>query len=417
MSDAATDAGTVDIDDLLCDEAIDRPASYYALVREASPVYWNSRWNGWIVTGYPEVVAGYRDHKRLSSDRFAGPFGEELRRSAESASGSDSLMVFLSKFFVWKDQPYHTRVRELVNKAFTPKSVEALRPRIQDLVKYLVDSIPDTDSVDFLSQFSFQVPVIVIAEYLGVPPESRDDVRAWSEDLGAVIFVRGDDETRMAKGEQAMTNLVEFLRPIVRERRKHPQDDLLSGMAQAEARGEFLSEDEVVANAVLMMFAGHETTMNLIANGMVAFHDFPDQWQRLYENPDLARTATEEMLRFDGPIRAMARWAKEPFEFGGQQIKERDRVLLVQHAANRDARGFDDPDTFDIGRWPNKHAAFGQGIHTCLGAPLARLETEESFKYLSQCFSGFDILEPELRYNRTMVSRSLTQLHLRLHER
>ncbi|MFT3874133.1 MAG: cytochrome P450 [Nocardioides sp.] len=416
MTTADTAFSKTELDDLLSEEAIDRPASYYRKLRDVHPVYWNSRWNGWVVTGYPEVVAGYRDHKRLSSDRFAGPFGEELRRSAEGA-GSDQLLGFLSKFFVWKDQPYHTRIRELVNRAFTPRSVEALRPRVQELVRHLSESFPDPDNVDFFTQFSFQVPVIVIAEYLGVPPEARDEVRAWSEDLGAVIFVRGDDAQRMEKGEAAMNNLVEFLRPIVHERRKNPQDDLLSGMVQAEARGDFLSEDEVLANAILMMFAGHETTMNLMANGMVAFHQFPDQWQRLYENPDLARTAVEETLRFDGPIRAMARWAAEPLELGGQQIQERDRVLLVQHAANRDPRGFEDPDIFDISRWPNKHAAFGQGIHTCLGAPLARLETQEAFRHLVERYSGFEILDEELRYNATMISRSLTGLHLRFHTR
>jgi len=416
MTQTETSHSSLDIDDLLSEEAIDRPATYYARLRNESPVYWNSRWNGWIVTGYPEVVAGYRDHKRLSSDRFAGPFGEELRRSA-AATGADQLLGFLSKFFVWKDQPYHTRVRELVNQAFTPKSVELIRPRVRSLVEHLVDSFPTTERVDFFGQFSFQVPVIVIAEYLGVPQDARDDVRAWSEDLGSVIFVRGDDKSRMEKGEQAMHNLVEFLRPIVRERGKSPQDDLLSGMVQAQERGDFLSEDEVVANAILMMFAGHETTMNLIANGMVAFQQFPDQWERLYQNPDLARTAVEESLRFDGPIRAMARWATESFEFAGKQINQGDRVMLVQHAANRDPRGFEDPDRFDIGRWPNKHAAFGQGIHTCLGAPLARLETEEAFRHLTQRFSSFDILEDELHYNPTMVSRSLTQLHLRFHTR
>lgn len=412
---AATDDG-VDLDDLLGQEATDRPTRYYARLRDIHPVYWNQRWNGWVVTGYHEVVAGFRDNHRLSSDRFAGPFGEELRRSTV-ASGAEQLLGFLSKFFVWKDQPYHTRVRSLVNKAFTPRSVEQLRPRIRGLVRDLVDPLRDLDRLDFFTQFAFQVPVIVIAEYLGVPSEARQELREWSQDLGAVIFVQGDDADRMAHGEAAMKNLVDFLRPIVRARRTDPRDDLLTGMVQSEERGDFLSEDEVIANAILMMFAGHETTMNLLANGMVAFHDWPEQWDRLQGDQELARTATEEALRYDGPIRAMARWAKEPFELSGQQIRERDRVLLVQHAANRDPVGFDEPDRFDIARWPNRHVAFGQGIHTCLGAPLARMETEEAFRYLTEQFRSFDILEDELHYNPTMVSRSLNQLHLRFYPR
>jgi cytochrome P450 len=408
-------AGGADLDDLLCEEAIDRPASYYAKLRETHPVYWNKRWNGWVVTGYPEVVAGFRDHQRLASDRFAGPFGDEMRRSA-AASGNEQLLGFLSKFFVWKDQPYHTRIRALVNKAFTPRSVERLRPRVRDLVRDLAEPLHGQHSVDFFTTFAFQLPVIVIAEYLGVPAEARQEVRAWSEDLGAVIFVRGDDKARMDNGEAAMHKLVDFLRPIVRARRSHPQDDLLTGMVQAEERGDFLSEDEVIANTILMMFAGHETTMNLLANGIVAFRDWPQEWERLHRD-DLARTATEEVLRYDGPIRAMARWAKEPFEFSGQQVKQGDRVLLVQHAANRDPAGFDDPDRFDIARWPNRHTAFGQGIHTCLGAPLARLETEEALRHLAGQFRSFDIAEDQLRYHPTIVSRSLQQLHVRFDPR
>jgi cytochrome P450 len=416
MAEAAVAEGGIDLDNLLSDEAVDHPVTYYAKVRDVHPVYWNQRWNGWVVTGYPDVVAGFRDHQRLSSDRFGGPFGEELGRST-AASGTEQLLGFLSKFFVWKDQPYHTRVRALVNKAFTPRSVERLRPRVRSLVRDLVEPLRGKDRVDFFSQFAFQVPVIVIAEYLGVPSEARQDVRAWSEDLGAVIFVQGDDTDRMRRGEAAMRNLVDFLRPIVRDRRADPRDDLLSGMVQATEGGEVLSEDEVIANSILMMFAGHETTMNLLANGMVAFRDWPDQWERLYRDPDLARTATEEVLRYDGPIRAMARWAREPFEFAGQQIAERDRVLLVQHAANRDPAGFKDPDRFDIARWPNRHTAFGQGIHTCLGAPLARMETQEALSYLSQQFGSFDIAEDELHYHPTIVSRSLRQLHVRFEER
>ena len=179
--------------------------------------------------------------------------------------------------------------------------------------------------------------------------------------------------------------------------------------------GERLSEDEIIANAALMVFAGHETTMNLLANGIVAFHNFPKQWELLRANPDLARTATEEILRFDGPIRALGRWAKESFDFHGQQIEAGERVLLVQHGANRDPAAFKDPDTLDITRWPNRHAAFGQGIHTCLGAPLARLEVVEALGYLASQFRSIEVTTPKLEYNPTMVSRSLKELQVRFH--
>ncbi|MQA17105.1 MAG: cytochrome P450 [Pseudonocardiaceae bacterium] len=401
--------GGADLDDLLSREAIDDPFAFYARLRETGPIYWNRRWNGWVVTGYHEVVEGFRNHTKLSSDRFAGPFGEEL---SAASSQYQQLFAFLSKFFVWKDQPYHTRIRSLVNKAFTPRSVESLRPRVRELVDDLVESVRGERDVDFLARFAFTLPIVVIAEYLGVPPEGRESVRAWSEDLGAVIFVRGNDTDRMRKGDEAMDHLVEFLRPVVAQRRCHPQDDLLSGLVQVVDSGDALSDDEVIANAILMVFAGHETTMNLLGNGMVAFDRFPDQWARLRDDPSLARTAADEVLRYDGPIRAMARWATEPLELGGQRIERGDRVLLVQHAANHDPAAFTEPDRLDIARWPNKHTTFGQGIHTCLGAPLARLEAEEAFHGLSQAFPRFTIHEKELHYVPTVVSRSLTQLHI-----
>src|SRR4051812_31568314 len=219
--------GSPDLDDLLSPEAVDDPFHYSARLREHAPVYWNERWNGWIVTGYPEVVSCFRNHAQLSSDRFRGPFGQDL---SVATSQYQSLFGFLSKFFVWKDQPYHTRVRSLVNKAFTPRSVEVLRPRVRELVDSLVERVRGVSDVDFLATFAFTLPVIVIAEYLGVPPEKREEVRAWSEDLGGVIFVRGNDEDRLRKGEAAMNGLVDFLRPVVRERRTHPQEDLLTGM-------------------------------------------------------------------------------------------------------------------------------------------------------------------------------------------
>jgi hypothetical protein len=403
---------TVDLDNLLSREAVDFPFEFYAQMRAESPVYWNKRWNGWVVTGYQEVVDGFRNHATLSSDRFAGPFGEEL---SAASSQYQQLFGFLNQFFVWKDQPYHTRVRALVNKAFTPRSVEKLRPRIRELVAELIEPLRGASEVDFLARFAFTLPVMVIAEYLGVPPEARLSVREWSDDLGAVIFVRGDDSDRMRKGNEAMTSLVEFLRPVVAARRAQPADDLLTGMVNAVDSGDFLSDEEVIANAILMVFAGHETTMNLLANGMVAFHRFPEQWARLRADPELARTATEEVLRYDGPIRAMARWATEPLELGGQRIERGQRVLLVQQAANHDPAQFDDPDSLDIGRWPNRQTTFGQGIHTCLGAPLARLEAEEAFRALALAFPRYIIHESELRYVPTVVSRSLTRLHITFH--
>jgi cytochrome P450 len=399
-----------ELDDLLSDEAVNRPWEYWPRLRAVHPVYWNARWNGWIVTGYDAVVAGYRDSERLSSDRFSGPFGAEIRASETRHA---QLIAFLSRFFVWKDPPFHTGMRLLVNRAFTPKSVEELRPRVRSLVAELGEPLRGRAEVDFLPEFAFTLPVVVIAEFLGIPSEARFEVRDWSNDLGAVVFTSGDEENRMRRGERAMGKLVEFLRPIVRERQRAPQDDLVTRLCQAEVNGARLAEDDIIANVVLMVFAGHETTMNLLASGMIAFDRFPEQWARLRADPSLVRQATEEMLRFDGPIKGLGRWAKTSFEFFGQQIREGDRLLLVQHAANRDPAAFADPDRFDIGRNPNRHAAFGQGIHTCLGAPLARLEVNEALLWLTANFGGVEVLDHDLRYARTIVARAVERLSLR----
>ena len=400
------------LNDLLNDEAINHPASYYAKLRAISPVYWNPRWNGWIVTGYSEVIQGYRDWKRLSSDRFSGPFGSDVRAAED---GESQLFTFLEKFFVWKDPPYHTRLRTLVGAAFLPRRVDALRPRIRELVRELTEPLVGRDDVDFIDEFSFHLPVIVIAEYLGIPKEARNEVRQWSEDLSAVIFVRGGDSDRVSKGEAAMKNLVDFLRPIISARRTSPENDLISAMIAAEQGGVRLTEDEIVAAAVLMVFGGHETTMNLLANGVVAFDGFPAEWQKLRAQPELVGSAVEEILRYDGPIRGQARWAKESFTLGTQNIAENDRVFLIQAAANHDPSAFDSPETMDIARSPNRHAAFGQGIHTCIGAPLARMEAQETFSYFAERFARIEVLDTDLRYNSTMVSRSLRGLRVRFH--
>jgi cytochrome P450 len=402
------------LDDLLSDQAINEPTAYYNRLRAHDPVYWNGRWNGWIVTNYADVVAGFRDHGRLSSDRFDGPFAKDI---TESASRYGQLIEFMNKWMFTKDRPYHIHLRSLINTAFTPKSVEVLRPRIRELVRGLAEPLINRDRVNFLGEFAFTLPIIVIAEYLGVPADRRLELRSWSEDLGAVIFSEAENPGRFATGEQAMTDLVNLIRPIVRARAIEPRDDLITAMVHAEVGGDRFTEDEIIANAVLMVFAGHETTMNLISNGIVAFDRFPEHWDRLGTDERLARTAVEEALRYDGPIRALARWATEPFELSGKRIMRYDRLLLVQHAANHDPQAFTDPEQFDPQRWPNRHVGFGQGIHTCLGAPLARMEAQEAFAYLSAEFSSVEVLTTELTYNRMVVSRSLRSLDVRFHPR
>lgn len=408
MAISKTEVRDSDLDDLLCEEAVNDPFSFYAKIRQVHPVYWNKRWNGWVLTGYEAVAAAYRDYENFSSDRFAGPFGSELRASP---SDYEQLLRFLSKMFVWKDPPYHTRVRRLVSNVFTPRSIEAIRPRVASLVRELAEPLCVREA-DFIVDFAFHLPIIVMTEFLGVPAETRLELRGWSNDLAGVVFNTGDSGDRMDRGERAMENLVDFFRPMVRERRVKPREDLLSRMALAQETGDMLSEDEIIANAILMIFAGHETTMNLIANGVNAFHRFPDQWDRLRANPDLTRTAVEEIIRYDGPLRAQSRWAKAPVELCGRSVSAGDRLLLLHHAANHDPAAFADPDGLDIGRTPNRHLGFGHGIHSCVGAPLARLEVQEALAYFSANFAEVRVREQQVRYHPTIVSRGLASLRV-----
>ena len=279
MPDSAVDAPGVDFDDLLCDRAVNDPVAFYGALRDHDPVHFNTWWNGWVLTRYDDVAWAFRSHEQLPSDRFEGPWGDDFALREKNVR--DVLFDVLSKFFVWKDPPYHTRVRTLVNKAFSPKSIELLRPRVHRLVGELVDELPIDEPVDFLHRFAFHLPVVVISEYLGIPTESRELIKDWSDDLGAVIFVRGQMSDRAQRAEEAVEAMIDFLRPIVRDRKRNPRDDLLSGLALVEEGRDHLTEEEIIANTILMVFAGHETTMNLIGNGVAAFWHHPDQWRRL----------------------------------------------------------------------------------------------------------------------------------------
>lgn len=396
-------------DDLLAPEVVADPYRYYASLRDWDPVHWNTRWGGWLVTRYDDVVRALRDTERFSSDRMASLMLE----LDEAAQEKFHLLInYFSKWLVFTDPPYHTRVRMLVNKAFTPSSVERLRPRVKAIVSELLDQFSGRNHAEFIYEFAFHLPVIVISEYMGVPVEDREQIKEWSDETGRVFFIRANEPDRRERSQRGLEHLLEYFAPLIRERRAHPRDDLITALVQAEERGDLLSEEELLATCTVLIFAGHETTTNLLANGVVAFSRFRDQWDLLRENPSLIKSAVEELLRYDGPVMATFRWAKTDAELGGKVIRQGDRMLLVLGAANRDPAKFADPDRLDITRSPNPHVAFGHGIHICLGAPLARVEAQEAFLALSQRFPGFRMADQELSYHPTIVARALKQLYV-----
>jgi cytochrome P450 len=396
-------------DNLLAPDVLYDPYAYFADLRETDAVHWNERWGGWLILRYDDVVNVLRDHETFSSDRMASLM---LELNAQEQEHFALLIKYFSKWLVFTDPPYHTRVRLLINKAFTPTSVEKLRPRARQIVQELLDHVRLKSRMEFIREFAFHLPVIVISEYLGVPVEDRELVKEWSDETSRVFFIRANEPDRRERSQQGLEKLLAYFEPLIEERRRHPRDDLISALVRAEERGDLLSHEEVLATCTVLLFAGHETTTNLLANGLLALLRHPDQWDRLRQHPSLVRSAAEELLRYDGPVKATFRWAKKDTELGGKVIHTGDRMLLILAAANRDPAKYADPDRLDIARQPNPHVALGQGIHVCLGAPLARLEAQEAFLALPQRFPGLrlNIDQAHLEYHPTIVARALKAL-------
>ena len=396
-------------DNLLAPDVLSDPYTYFAHLRDTDPVYWNERWGGWLISRYDDVVKVFRDHETFSSDRMASLMLELNPQEQEHFS---LLIKYFSKWLVFTDPPYHTRVRLLINKAFTPTSVEKLRPRARQIVHGLLDQVRLKSHMEFIDDFAFHLPVIVISEYMGVPIEDREQVKEWSDETSRVFFIRANEPDRRERSQQGLEKLLAYFEPLIEARRQHPRDDLISSLVQAQERGDLLSHEELLATCTVLLFAGHETTTNLLANGLLAFMRQRDQWELLRQHPSLVRSAAEELLRYDGPVKATFRWARRDTELGGKTIRAGDRMLLILAAANRDPAKYADPDRLDIRRSPNPHVAFGQGIHVCLGAPLARLEAQEAFLALPQRFPDLrlNIDTAHLEYHPTVVARALKAL-------
>lgn len=369
-------------------------------------MHWNARWGGWILTRYDDVVQVLRDADRFSSDRMAF-LAAELSESDRQRFAP--IFDILSQWIVFRDAPDHTRLRRLLNDRFTPRAVEQYRPRVTAIVKNLLDEIEPKGRMEVVREFAYLVPLTVILELLGAPQLDRDLIKQWSEQLGAFFFIRADEPRRREIACEGVNSLVDYLNPLIAEKRANPALDLTSALVAAQDQGD-LTEQEVIATCVLLIFGGHETTMNLIANGILAFARHPHEWNRLKNDPNLIESAVEELLRYDGSVKATVRWAKEDVEVGDKTVKTGERLLVALSAANRDPEQFPDPDRLDIARSPNPHVAFAHGIHVCLGAPLARLEAQEVFAGLTKRLEAPRLETETLDYHPAVVSRALRAL-------
>jgi cytochrome P450 len=362
------------------------PYPYYRRMRERDPVHWNGSVKTWFLTRHADVSELLRDDRfsadRTRSERYVPP------PPGRDRPGRSMLVV---------DPPDHTRLRNLVSKAFTPRTVARLRSRIESISADLLDRLDGWTEADLVAELAYPLPVIVIAEMLGVPARDRMRFQEWSATLVRGLDPFVDDATQEMVLD-ARDALAGYLRGVVAERRREPADDLITGMIAAREHGDFLSEGELVAMCNLLLVAGHETTVNLIAGGTLALLRNPGQLDRLRRRPELAVTAVEELLRWVPPVQWTGRVAAAAVEIGGRRVMPGQSVVGILGAANRDPEVFPEPDRLDVGREPNPHLAFGRGIHFCLGAPLARLEAQVALPMLLERYPDLHLAgEPEPR--------------------
>lgn len=373
-------------------EALENPYPQYHQMRAEDPVYFHPTQRLWVLTRYSDIVAVLSDPRFASSQDRSQFMPQAVREQLRP------LLSMLALQMPFLDPPAHTRIRTLVNKAFTPRVVEGMRARIQDITDTLLDKVqqnPDR-SFEIIQELAFPLPITVIMELLGIPLADRDQLKKWSYNL--TLFLGGvNTPQQMRLALQSQAEIQAYFQTLVAQLRQHPvENSLLSSLATVEEAGQRLRDEELYANCVLLLAAGHETTTNLIGNGILALLQHPDQLALLRQNPALITSAVEEFLRFDSPVQGTSRFPKEAVEIGGKQISEGQRVLLLLGAANRDPAQFNNPDRLDITRRDNRHLAFSHGLHYCLGAALARIEGQIAINSVIERFADlcFDEARP-----------------------
>ena len=395
-------------DDMFTPDVIADPHTYYGRLRDEDPVHWNETYELWVVTRHDDLVWLTRHHELFSSAVFRNDPRPPYPAIDESDLGLyEYVRNYQADQFIQHDRPEHLEMRRVVHGYFTPKSMEAWRPFVQKAVKELLDAAEEKGGMDVMRDLATPLPVLVIAQMMGVPEQDRGHVRQLAEKL---LYIGRGEYDRMKPLTEGMRGMIDYVSPLVDERIVNPGDDFISVLASGEKQGVF-SRHEVLVNTSLLLLAGHETTINLLCNGTLALLRHPDQWALLKKDPaGLAKTATEECLRYDAPVKSIQRIASQDVEMGGKTLHQQDRIRWFISSANRDPTKFAEPDKFDITRWPNQHVAFGSGVHHCLGATLARVEGQEVFKALAERFPGLRLETEQLEYQPSITFRSLKSL-------
>lgn len=373
--------------------------------RSVYPVSMGDLGEGWLITRYDDAVRILKDARMKKN--YENVFTEEELENFSALGNEEPL----SKHMLNLDPPDHGRLRSLVQKAFTPRMILQLEGRIQQIADSLLDEVEPNHSMNLVDDYAFPLPIIVISEMLGIPVEDRQKFRVWSQ----AIIDFSDTPESLEEYKHKIGEFAEYLEYLVRKKREEPAEDLLSSLIQAESEGTRLSIEELYSTIMLLIVAGHETTVNLITNMTFALLNHPDQLEKLRQNPDLIDSAIEEALRFYSPVELTTlRWAAEPFTLHGQEIKRKDVIIVSLASANRDDTVFPNADRFDIERKDNRHLAFGHGSHFCLGAPLARLEAKIAIQTLLRRFEHIEIKgeREQIKWKGNFLMRALEELPL-----
>lgn len=388
------------------------PFPTYRRMREEDPVHWSPRLKSWVLTRYDDCKAVLQD-KEVSSDRlrpfFATLPGAEAGRIAQ-------IIRYLTHWMVFRDPPEHTRLRRLTSKVFHLQSMNGMRPAVESLTQWLLDRIGERRQVDFIAGFAGPLPALVIMAMLGVPKGELAKVKRMSDDIALFIGSSRMSADKYDIAERATKQMAAFFLELIQDRKRNAQEDLLSQLVHVEEGGDRLTEDELIGTCILLLFAGHETTTNHIANGLLSLMRFPGEMQALREDADLAPRAIEELLRYDGPNGAQVRIVKVEQKMRGKRLRPGDRVFMMLNAANRDPEVYERPDRLNLARGGPAHLAFGFGMHICLGFPLARIEGQVALPAVARRWKKIELAIPEgrIEWLNSMVFRGMKALPIRV---
>ena len=391
------------------------PFPLYKRLRDEDPAHWSPRLKSWVLTRYADVKAVCMDAAGMSSDRLR-PFFAAMPSGEQEKIGQ--IIRYLSLWMVFRDAPDHTRMRRLASRVFHVKSMQAMRPNVEEITAWLLARIGERTEIDFIADFAGPLPALVIMDMLGVPRADLALIKRLSDEMALFIGSARITDEKYAVAEAATRDMADYFRAMIATRRSAdagaPRDLLTELVQLRDQDGDRLSDDELIATCILLLFAGHETTTNHLANGMLALLNFPGEMAKLRAQPILAAAAVEELLRYDGPSNSQVRIVREQYELHGKVLKPGDRVFIMLGAANRDERAYPNPDVLDIERDGPAHLTFGYGAHICLGFPLARLEGQVAFPALLRHFKNIEAVAGEVKWLNSPVFRGMHALPVRV---